>query len=237
MIQEKTIGILGGMGPYATLTFFKKLIDMTPAKKDWEHLRIIIDCNPKIPSRVLYLLYEKESPVPMMIETCKNLEKAGADFIVIPCNTAHHFREEIQEHIGIPILNMIQEVNKTIIHTMPSIKKIGLLATEATSRGPLYRESLKREGIDVIAPPPNSHEEKRVRRIIEDVKLNKINKTTKKEIISLCNWLKAKGAEAVILGCTEIPAAISPSELNIPAFDSIHIYAQATVQKAREGSN
>jgi len=163
MIQEKTIGILGGMGPYATLTFFKKLIDMTPAKKDWEH--------------------------------------------------------------------------KTIIHTMPSIKKIGLLATEATSRGPLYRESLKREGIDVIAPPPNSHEEKRVRRIIEDVKLNKINKTTKKEIISLCNWLKAKGAEAVILGCTEIPAAISPSELNIPAFDSIHIYAQATVQKAREGSN
>jgi len=87
--KEKTIGILGGMGPYATVELFSKILKFTPARKDQEHLRIIIDNNLKIPDRTEAILGNGKSLLPEMIATAKNLEKAKVDFILIPCNTAH----------------------------------------------------------------------------------------------------------------------------------------------------
>ena len=131
-------------------------------------------------------------------------------------------------------LNIIEEVNKEIVKEIPDIKRIGLLATEATSRGPLYRESLNKMGIEVIAPEAESKEEKLVRKIIEDVKLNRVDEITKKELLSLCGWLRNKGTEAVILGCTEISAVMSPDKFDLPVFDTTRIYAKATVKKAMD---
>ena len=106
--NQKVVGILGGMGPFATALFFEKMLELTPAKKDWEHLRIIIDNNPKIPSRSRHYLYGEESPVLGMIETCRRLEAYPVDFIVIPCNSASCFLEDVQAKINIPILNIFE---------------------------------------------------------------------------------------------------------------------------------
>jgi aspartate racemase len=104
-MKEKTIGILGGMGPEATLDFFGKIIQNTPATSDQEHLRVIIDNNPKIPDRTEAILGKGESPVPVMVQGGLSLAKAGADFIVIPCISAHFFLDELRCNLSLPIIS------------------------------------------------------------------------------------------------------------------------------------
>ena len=93
--MEKVVGILGGMGPFATVDFYKQILLATHAKKDWEHLRILIDSNVKIPSRTRAILYGEESPAPAMVKSINNLTRIGADFVVVPCNSAHYFYKEV----------------------------------------------------------------------------------------------------------------------------------------------
>ncbi len=106
-MAEKVVGILGGMGPEATADFFAKVIALTPAKRDQDHLRIIINNNPKIPDRTEAILAKDEALFPILVETAKSLERAGVDFIVIPCNTVHYFYEDLVREVSIPILHMI----------------------------------------------------------------------------------------------------------------------------------
>ena len=98
-MKEKVIGVLGGMGPEATIDLFQKIVKLTPAKKDQEHIRIIIDNNPKIPDRTKAILYNGENPLPELVKTAQNLERAGADFIIIACNTAHYYFHKIQKEL------------------------------------------------------------------------------------------------------------------------------------------
>jgi len=113
-MSEKIIGILGGMGPEATLDCFARIIKNTPAKKDQEHLRVIIDSNPKVPDRTAAIIGEGESPIPTLVAGCLSLQRAGADFIIIPCVSAHFFLEEIQEQIELPILSIFDAIAETI---------------------------------------------------------------------------------------------------------------------------
>lgn len=230
-MQEKIIGILGGMGPYATVDLFRKIIEQTPAKKDWEHLRIIIDNNPKIPSRTKAILYNEQSPVSMMIETAKNLQKAGADFIVIPCNSAHVFLPEVLPHVKIPILNMITQTVDYIVKKNPDITVVGLLAAKIVVEAELYQARLKAESIKTIAPA--EEQQPIVREVIEDVKLNKHSESVKSKLAGLIGALTAKGAQAVIAGCTEISIVAKDLTVDVPIFDSNEILAKAAVKMAK----
>lgn len=227
---EKVIGVLGGMGPYATAEIFKRVLEATPAKKDWDHLRIIIDNNPKIPSRTRAVLFNETSPVPMMIETAKNLERAGADFIIIPCNSAHNFYKEIQKSVSIPILNIVEETKKRILSEIPNIKKIGLLAGEAVIKGNLYGKIFEKDNIQIINV--NEEQEKLVRFIIEEIKIHKNVQETKTRISDLIKILTEKQAEAVILGCTEF-SIIHKEKMAVPIFDTNLILAEAAVSFAK----
>lgn len=230
-MQEKTIGILGGMGPYATADLFRKIIEQTPAKKDWEHLRVILDNNPKIPSRTRAILYNEKSPVSMMIETARNLQKAGADFIIIPCNSAHVFMPEVLPHVKIPILNMITETVDYITKEMPHITAVGLLAAKIVVEAGLYQARLKAELIKTITPA--EEQQPIVREVIEDVKLNKHSESVKSKLAGLIGGLTAKGAQAVIAGCTEISIVAKDLTVDVPIFDSNEILAKAAVKMAK----
>lgn len=230
-MQEKIIGILGGMGPYATADLFGKIIEHTPAKKDWEHLRVIIDNNPKIPSRTRAILYNEKSPVSMMIETAKNIQKAGADFIVIPCNSAHVFLPEVLPHVKIPILNMITQTVDYIVKKNPDITAVGLLAAKIVVEAELYQARLKAESIKTIAPA--EEQQPIVREVIEDVKLNKHSENVKSKLAGLIGALTAKGAQAVIAGCTEISIVAKDLTVDVPIFDSNEILAKAAVKMAK----
>ena len=137
-MPEKVVGILGGMGPEATVDFFAKVIALTPANRDQDHLRIIIYNNPKIPDRIEAILKEDKSLLPMLVETAKTLERAGVDFIVIPCNTVHYFYEDLTREISIPILHVIREVAYAVKASLPRCERLGLLATTGTIAGSLY---------------------------------------------------------------------------------------------------
>ena len=230
-MPEKIIGILGGMGPEATIDLFYKIIKSTPAEKDQDHLRIIIDNNPKIPDRTTAILGKGEDPLPALQETARNLEKAGADFIIIPCNTAHYYISQIQESVNIPILNMIEETAKETQKKVPSIKKIGLLASMGTYKTEIYHQHFKKFNIEVISPEEKDKEE--VMKVIYAVKAGDLSEKVKKNIIQIAQKLIDKGAEAIIAGCTEIPLILKEGDVPVPLIDPTKVLAEIAIQKAR----
>ena len=229
-MPEKIIGILGGMGPEATIDLFYKIIKFTPAEKDQDHLRIIIDNNPKIPDRTAAILGKGEDPLPALRETAQNLEKAGADFIIIPCNTAHYFLPSIQKSVKIPILNMIEETAKKTRGKIPLIQKVGLLASTGVYETKIYHQHFKKFNIEVISPEEKDKE--KIMKVIYAVKAGDLSEEVKKNIISIAQKLIDKGAEAIIAGCTEIPLILKEGDISAPIIDPTQVLAKAAVQKA-----
>ena len=230
-MPEKIIGILGGMGPEATIDLFYKIIKFTPAEKDQNHLRIIIDNNPKIPDRTAAILGKGKNPLPALQETAKNLEKAGADFIIIPCNTAHYFLSSIQESVKIPILNMIEETVKETQKKNSSIKKVGLLASIGTYKTKIYHQHFKKFNIEVISPEEKDKEE--VMKAIYAVKAGDLSEGIKISIFKIAQKLIDKGSEALIAGCTEIPLILKEGDVSVPIIDPTRVLAETAVRKAR----
>jgi len=230
-MPEKIIGILGGMGPEATIDLFYKIIKSTPAEKDQDHLRIIIDNNPKIPDRTAAILGKGEDPLPALQETARNLEKAGADLIIIPCNTAHYFLPSIQESVKIPILNMIEETAKETQRKTPQIKKVGLLASIGIYKTEIYHQHFKKFNIEVISP--EEKDKKEVMKVIYAVKAGDLSEKVKKNIIQIAQKLIDKGAEAIIAGCTEIPLILKEGDVPVPLIDPTKVLAEIAIQKAR----
>ncbi len=229
-MKEKIIGILGGMGPEATIDLFQKIVRSTPAKKDQEHIRIIIDNNLKIPDRTKAILYNGENPLPELIKTAQNLERAGADFIIIACNTAHYYLHKIQKTVNIPIFNMMQETALYIHHTFPSLKQVSLFATEGTIHTGLYQAYLDNFAIETLVPTQT--EQKELMEIIYGVKSGLDLNLLKKQIIEIAGLQINRGAEAIIAGCTEIPLVLKDGDISIPVIDPTLILAKKAVKEA-----
>lgn len=225
------VGILGGMGPEATCDLFMKIIRNTPAQKDQDHLRVIIDSNPKIPDRTAYILGHGQDPRPLLIETAKNVEKAGASFIAIPCNTAHYFHKDIQENVSIPVLHMMDEVAK---YLDGRVKKVGILATTGTVRTGLYTKALAKVDIETVLP--DEEDQRFVMESIYYVKAALLDKA-RDLILEQARKLEAQGCDAVIAGCTEIPLILKDGDLAVEVIDATDILAKACVSRAKEGCN
>ncbi|MDD5599051.1 MAG: amino acid racemase, partial [Victivallaceae bacterium] len=150
------IGILGGLGPAATVDIFDKIVKNTPASCDQDHIKVIIENNPQIPDRTAALSGKDEDPSIAMLAAAEKLKDSGADFIIVPCNTAHVFLQAVQQHVRIPILSMIEETAKYIAENFPKVRKAGLLATSGTVGSGVYESPLKRKDIELITPSPES---------------------------------------------------------------------------------
>ncbi|MDP8101328.1 aspartate/glutamate racemase family protein [Phocoenobacter atlanticus] len=154
LTTPKRLGIMGGMGPMATVDLYSKITALTPANCDQEHIPIVIDSFPQIEDRTAYILTQNESPLDKMIESATRLEKAGAEALLIACNTAHYFAEPIQQKIDIPIISIIDAVvEKLKDHNTTAeqeLKKIAILATNGTIKSKLYQTKLELSGFEVI---------------------------------------------------------------------------------------
>lgn len=231
-MKGKIIGILGGMGPEATIDLFQKIVKLTPASQDQDHLRIIIDNNPKIPDRNKAILDNDEDPLPELIRTAQNLETTGADFIIMPCNTAHFFYHEIQKTVKIPILNMIQETAVYIHQSLPSIQTISLFATKGTYKVKLYQSFLEEMGIQTLIP--TEVEQSEIMEIIYQVKAGYELEHLRKQMIGIAKAQIKKGAQGVIAGCTEIPLVLKNGDIRIPVIDPTFILAQKAIEEAKK---
>ncbi|NQV90855.1 aspartate/glutamate racemase family protein, partial [Candidatus Woesearchaeota archaeon] len=154
----KTIGILGGMGPEATNRLATLITSLTVVSKDQEHIPVISFNNSKIPHRINAIFNNTESPLPEMIRMAKGLEFLGADFLIIPCNTAHYFIKDIQPHINIPFINMIEETVRFVSDNYQDTKKVGILGTNLTIKMKLYEKPLEEKGIQIIRPSSKNEE-------------------------------------------------------------------------------
>jgi aspartate racemase len=230
-----TIGILGGMGPEATANAYHEIIDSTPVTKDQEHIPVIIYSNPQIPDRTHGLLYDGESPLPELLVTTKKLEYSGADFVIIPCNTSHFFIKEMRASVNIPVISMIEETLAFVKNKYPHITKVGLLATTGTIKTGIYKNIFSSANIDIISPEGKEQETLVMESIygdngIKSGKKEHPNKLLKKAVLNLQN----KGAELIIMGCTEIPLALNQKEVDCILINPTRILCEKAVLLAKE---
>lgn len=228
-MNDKIIGIIGGMGPEATANFYLKIIKATKAKRDQDHFRVIIDSNCKIPDRTEAILNNGESPVNALIESGKILESSNVDVAVIPCITAHYFIDEVQKHLSYPILNALEEVRKYIINNYPKVSKIGVLATSGTIKTGLFEKYLG--NLDIIYPLPNTQTQKVMEAIYGEKGIKSGNIDEPLELLKeASNELIENGAEVLILGCTEIPLALKQHHVSKPLIDPMEVLANVVTK-------
>ena len=224
------------MGPEATLDCFAKIIKNTPAQRDQDHLRVVIDSNPLVPDRTAAIIEDGPSPVPAIVGGCRALENAGADFIIIPCVSAHFFIAEIQQQANLPILSIFDAVAETIVRDYPEIEIVGLLGTTGTVKGGLFQKRLAQEKIKTMVP--NEAVQSKIMEAIYDIKNAapaRTNAEITADLVAAAEGLianKPDGAQAIIAGCTEIPLTLGQQHLSVPYFDSLTILARAAILRA-----
>ena len=233
--SEKVMGIIGGMGPEATLDLFARILERTPVQKDQDHLKIIIYNNPKIPDRTEAIVKGGVSPLPAILETAEALKAAGAEFLIMPCNTAHFYYDELAAGINLPVINMVAETAKRVKETSPGKAKVGLLSTLGTIKSRIYHEAFSREGIEVMVP--GEREQQEVMAMILAVKAGNKREEHFRALAGIMKTLIARGAGGVVLGCTELPLLYRPcGDIRGPVYIPQDILAEKAVQYARAGT-
>ncbi len=221
--EKKTLGILGGMGPMATVHFYELITSHTLAGKDSEHLNIVLTSRASTPDRTDFILGRSTvSPAPSMCEDAKKLEAAGADIIAIPCNTAHYFHSDIAGAVSVPVLNIVLETARHCKNR--GFSKVGILATEATVKTGAYDRALAELGIGCVTP--DEELQALVTSVIYDyVKAGRDGGD--RVFMEIANEMFALGCDALILGCTELPLAAPENDPRL--VDSLETLAYASV--------
>jgi aspartate racemase len=234
--MAKIIGILGGMGPLATVDLFEKIVKSTPAARDQDHLRIIIDNNPQIPSRRLAITRGTESPLPALIAGARLLENAGVDFIVIPCNSAHNWIADLQREIRVPILNMITCAASYVAERYPELSsQVLLFAAAGTVQAKLYHKAFA--GLGLPLHSPTGEEQELVNAAIDQVKAGRVdNNPLLPQLNAVLKKYAAAGLGAVLGACTEIPILFPHLVSNLKKLDATAILAEAAVAQATGNS-
>lgn len=227
-MSKKTIGIIGGMGPAATADLYCKITRLTQASCDQEHLHIIIDSNTAIPDRTAALLHGGESPAAQLRHSARTLEAAGAELLIMPCNTAHGFYDDVCACVSIPVLHMIRITAQAL--RQRGITRAGLLATDGTIQSGIYDSCFSGSGIELLTP--SGDDQAAVMRLAYDgVKAGALDYDTSAFKVAAARLLDA-GAQTLILGCTELPCAVEMYSLDFPFTDPTLELARAAILAA-----
>ncbi|MEG0780801.1 MAG: amino acid racemase [Oscillospiraceae bacterium] len=204
--MKKTVGILGGMGPLATADLFHKLVTLTEAACDNDHIRVYLDSNSEIPDRTAAILDGGRDPVPAMTESLHKLIACGADCLIMPCNTAHYFLPRLQPLSAVPFLSMPEATAKACATRFPG-ETAGVLATRGTLSSGVYEGALQAAGVPYLLPTQAA--QTRLMTVIYDgVKGGRPLETVRADLEWVLGDMTAAGADYFILGCTELPIAV-----------------------------
>ena len=231
--MKKTIGILGGMGPEATAYFYELIVNQTKAATDQDHIKAIIYSNPEIPPRTDAILGNGPNTTPLLVEGFQRLKDAGADFVVMPCVTAHFFYPEVKDQVDIPFVSLLDESVKWAKEEVPGLRKTGLVASSGTLESRLFHDVFGKAGIEVIHP--EEEEQNGVMDAIFGPKGIKAGITSgfpKETLVNIAKMLVAQGADAIIAGCTEVPLVLKDMDIPVPLIDPLRIAARACIIKA-----
>ena len=219
------------MGPEATVDLMSRIIAHTEARDDADHIRCIVDNNPKVPSRIKALLEGGgESPAPCMADMAKRLETWGADCLAIACNTAHNYYPDVQGAVTIPVLNMIELAAAHAVQQNPGCRRVGVLASPAVRLTRLYSDVLERLGVETVYPEPEY--ENRLLQVIKNIKAGDTGPGLRREFAEIIDNIGKNGAEIAIIACTEL--GIICEEYTIPVVDAADVLARELVRFAQE---
>ena len=225
--MPKTLGILGGLGPAASVYFYQLITRHTKALCDQDHLDIVLISKASIPDRTDYILGKSgESPLPAMVQGVEKLAEAGAQLIAIPCNTAHYFYDEIERLSPVPVLNIVRET--VSLAKEAGIRKLGIMATEGTVLSGTYQKICASLGVESVLPEASSLQ------TLMDIIYKEI-KTAKEPdmeaFLAVADELYKNGAEAIVLGCTELSLIRGLEKYPQYRFiDSLHVLAFRAIE-------
>jgi len=223
--MHRVVGIIGGMGPEATLDLMRRVLAKTPAQGDQDHIHLIVESNPKIPSRMAHLIEGTGAdPTPELIRIAQNLQHAGAEALAMPCNTAHAYAHSIRRAVSIPLLDMVQ-LTVDQIASSRRVARVGLLASSAVLATELYARSFAGHGIAVV--PPARQDE--VMSLIKAVKCGETGLEIQAALARIALDL-AKQADVLLVGCSEL--SVIGAGITAPFVDSLDVQAQAIVNFA-----
>jgi len=232
-MTEKIVGILGGMGPQATVDLMQRIIRLTKVLDDIDHIRCIVDNNPKIPSRIKAIIEKDgEDPGPCMADMAKRLETWGADFLAIACNTAHYYYEVISRAVDIPVINMIDSVLDHIKQNYPDCSKVGILASPAIRITKLYEKKFNLFDIKIIYPDHKYQE--MLFNVIRHVKAGNTGSSVLKAYTDVCHHLKNKDIFYTIIACTEL--SVLNTKVSLKTIDAAQILAQKIIDIAKNNT-
>lgn len=230
--REKIVGIIGGMGPEATVDLMNRVIKATSARDDIDHIRMLVDNNPKVPSRIRALIEKNgESPLECLQDMARRLEGWGVDFLAIPCNTAHYYHHGVQQAVSIPLLDMIGLSVNAITSEVPDLKTVGLLASSAVFDLGLYNGRFADAGVTLMDTEPG--EQGIVMSTIRKIKTSSYGPEVVEAIQNVADNLARRGAQAILVACTElsiIGGQITPATR---MFDASQILAEAIVREVK----
>ena len=225
------LGVLGGMGPMAGGTFVTRLVALTPAGCDQDHIPVMLCNDPRVPDRSSACLGHGEDPLAAMMMGIRRLEGAGVRLIAIPCNTAHLWYDQMALQARVPLLHIVEAVCDDLARLGVNNAYVGLMGTPATLKLGLYQGPLERRGHSVIVP-----DEEELQLCINAISAVKGNRPEKAFVpaVDCIRRLAARGADAVVLGCTELPLAVPHAKraaLGTPLTDSIDALARAAIER------
>jgi aspartate racemase len=230
-----TVGIIGGIGPEAANRLSQLIVELSNASSDREHIPVICFNNPNIPSRVDSISGKGENCLPALVETARALVRAGANFLLMPCNCAHFYLRALREEISVPVLDMIHETVDQIVEDFPGAKSVGLLASSPTLETGLYSRPFSKWGIEGLAP--NEIEQQLVMSAIygpDGIKAGKKEAATE-NLVAVGNSLVKRGADVVIAACTEISLVLERDSLSVPVVDPMRVIALSAINCSRNG--
>lgn len=220
--SHRIVGIIGGMGPEATVDLMRRVIAKTPARDDQDHAHLLVESNPKIPSRVAHLIAGTgRDPTPELKRIAKNLETAGADALAMPCNTAHAYARSIREAVNIPFIDMVQLTVAKLAKL--NVARVGLLASSAVHQVHLYRDALAASGVEAVVPKQQA----RVMDLIVAVKRGDIGAEAQAKLGSLAAEF-AQEADLLLIACSEL--SVIATGMRVPYLDSLEVLADEIVR-------
>jgi len=232
-MAAKSVGVIGGMGPEATVDLMRRVIKATPAHDDSDHIRMIVDNNPTVPSRIKAVIEGiGESPAPILVQMGSKLEAYGADFLVIPCNTAHYYLNDIRSAVSIPVIDMIELTVDAVLRENPALKTLGLLASQAVLQTGLYRKRFGERDVDLVYPQDEL--QGKLMNAIRTIKTGRYGAREKRILRSAADNMIQRGAETLILACTELSLIADALDPELKVYDSAQILAEAVVRIAKK---
>ncbi|HEV2364315.1 MAG TPA: amino acid racemase [Caulobacteraceae bacterium] len=228
--MSKVVGVIGGMGPAATVEFMARVQTATPAKRDQDHLRLIVDCNPVVLDRNAAIAGAGPSPGPILAAMARGLELAGAEFLVMPCNAAHAFAGDIAAATDIPFVDLIETACAAALARGAS--RVGVLAADGCLQAGLYQRGLAERGAKTVVG--SAQEQAEFMTLLYEIKAGARGGSPKERMRALAQGLVGAGADLILAGCTEIGLVLAPEDVEVPLIDTLDVLAQRTVAVALE---